>query len=136
MRLMRSLRYRASDPASSLKCERNMQKRLPWRSSQLCDGGCEKRPRAMEFSRSAATALAASRVDWYIWNTVSAKATITEASKVNITATERTVGSSPEKKAGSSIPSESTPTLSTRLENKTDTREKLQSKLNLLCPWC
>eukprot|EP00964_Phaeocystis_antarctica_P134838 scaffold99125_cov67-Phaeocystis_antarctica.AAC.2 len=70
-----------------------MQKRLPWRISQLVVGGWDKRPRAMKASRSTAAALAAPRVDWYAWYTARTEATITEASKVTIRATESTAGS-------------------------------------------
>ena len=42
----------------------------------------------MEASRSAAAALAAARVDWYTWYTARTEATIMEASKVHIRATE------------------------------------------------
>eukprot|EP00964_Phaeocystis_antarctica_P074698 scaffold45994_cov63-Phaeocystis_antarctica.AAC.2 len=116
-----------------------MQKLLPWHSSQLVVGGWDKRPRAMKALRSAAAALAAPRVDWYTWYTARTEATITEASKVNIRATESTAGSnvykawsSSERRSESSTSSESMPILRTRLKNKTITREKLQSTLNLV----
>eukprot|EP00964_Phaeocystis_antarctica_P033661 scaffold19084_cov64-Phaeocystis_antarctica.AAC.4 len=96
----------------------------------------------MKASRSAAAALAAPRVDWYAWYTARTEATITEASKVTIRATESTAGSnvyeawsSSDRRFESSTSSESTPILRTRLKNKTITREKLQSKLNLMWPW-
>eukprot|EP00964_Phaeocystis_antarctica_P084398 scaffold53139_cov69-Phaeocystis_antarctica.AAC.1 len=119
-----------------------MQKRLPWRDSQLCDGGWDKRPRAIEASRSAAAALAAARVEAYTWYTAIAAATITEASKVTIRATVipavsnvNTALSSSDRRYESSRLSESTPILSTRLKKKTTTRLKLHSKLNLLWSW-
>eukprot|EP00964_Phaeocystis_antarctica_P021626 scaffold12023_cov67-Phaeocystis_antarctica.AAC.2 len=115
--------------------------RLPLHSSQLCDGGWDKRPRAMKASRSAAAALAAFCVDWYAWHTARTEATITENSKVNIRATESTAASnvykawsSSDRRSESLTSSESTPILSTRLKNKTITREKQQSKLNLSWP--
>eukprot|EP00964_Phaeocystis_antarctica_P109901 scaffold74305_cov67-Phaeocystis_antarctica.AAC.1 len=111
-------------------------------SSHVCDGGLDKRPRAIEASRSAAAALAADRVDWYTWYTAKTEATITEASKVTIRATESTAESkvyaawsSLDKRSESSTFSESTTILSTRLKTKAITREKWQSKLNLMWPW-
>ena len=92
----------------------------------------------MEASCSVAAVLAALRVDWYTWYTARIEATIKEASKVNIRATESTAGSnvykawsSSDKRPESPTSSESTPILRTRLKNKTITSEKLQSKLNL-----
>eukprot|EP00964_Phaeocystis_antarctica_P005527 scaffold3021_cov73-Phaeocystis_antarctica.AAC.2 len=92
----------------------------------------------MEASRSAAAALTAARLDWYIWYTAKTEATVTEASKVSIRAIERLAGlnvynawSSSDKRPDSSTSSESTPILRTRPKNKNTTREKLQSKLNL-----
>eukprot|EP00964_Phaeocystis_antarctica_P011142 scaffold6125_cov69-Phaeocystis_antarctica.AAC.6 len=91
----------------------------------------------MKASRSAAAALAVARVEEYAWYTARTEATITEASKVTIRATESTAGSnvykariSSDRRPEPSIPSESTPILRTRLKNKTITREKMQSKLN------
>ena len=95
----------------------------------------------MEASRSAAAALAAFRADRYTWYAARAEATITEASKVHIRATESTAGSnmyealsSSDRRFESSTSSESTPILSTRQKNKTITSEKLQSKLNSSWP--
>ena len=95
----------------------------------------------MEASRSATTALAAVRVDWYTWYAAKAEATITEASKVQMRRTESAAGSnmyealsSSDRRFESSTSSESTPILSTRLKNKTMTSEKLQSKLNSSWP--
>ena len=92
----------------------------------------------MEASRSAATALAAACVDWYTWYTARTEATMTEASKVSIRATERlaesnvcNAWSSSDKRPDSSTYSESTPILSISERNKNITREKLQTKLNL-----
>eukprot|EP00964_Phaeocystis_antarctica_P084412 scaffold53140_cov64-Phaeocystis_antarctica.AAC.6 len=119
-----------------------MQKRLPSCSSQLCEGGWDKRPRALEASRSAAAALAAARVAEYTWYTARTAATITEASKVTTRATVipavsnvNTALSSSDRRYESSRPSESTPILSTRLKKKVTTSEKLHSKLNLLWSW-
>ena len=95
----------------------------------------------MEASRSTAAALAAAFVDWHTWYTAKTEATITEASKVHIRAAESPTGSnmwtawtSSDRRSESLTSSESTPILSTRLKNKTITREKLQSKLNLSWP--
>ena len=95
----------------------------------------------MEASRSAAVALAAFRADWYTWYAAKTEATITDASKAHIRATESSAVSnmyealsSSDSSFKSSTFSESTPILSTRLKNKTITSEKLQSKLNSSWP--